>query len=380
VKFWNNATGAFPLSQGVADAVSSALNTPPAISGRDSLSLRGTKKSISLSDSLQLCRERLSRLLNTEPNNIVLLPNATYGFNLAILGLGLKSGDLVITSVMEHNSILRPLNHLKREIGIRVEYIPIQKNAQLDIEAFQRLLKGKPRLVAITHASNVTGRINPIHKMFKEAKSAGAVTLLDACQTVGKVNLPLDLCADIIVFSGYKGLRGPAGTGVLFVQPEIYLKPTFTGGTGIKSEISYQPDDMPTRLEIGTHNLPALAGLEVAVAHFMDSSAEIIAKEELLLKKLLFGLIEIPNVDVIDTNINERVPIVSFTVNNMDADTVGFALKESFGIECRSGLHCAPLFHAVLGKQRGSVRLSPSYQTHIDEIEYVLQAIRKISA
>ena len=346
------------------------MREPPRVTGRDALAS---------SDSLKQCRDKLAQLLGVGVSQVVLTSGATYGLNAALLGLGLKRGDLVITTVMEHNSVLRPLACLEDRCGIRVEYIPLDADSKLDRSIYDRLLAEMPHLVVMTHASNVTGRINPVREWFEAAKSADALTLLDASQTAGRIPVtPDELFADMVVFPGYKGLRGPSGTGALYVAPPIMLEPIFTGGTGVKSDLRLQPPEMPMRLEPGTPNTPAFAGLNAALHYYTEHAANIVEEETTMAERLLSGLLNIPNVRVFDENPLDRLPVISFSINSLDAETVGFALSESFGIKCRVGLHCAPLMHRALGIA-GTVRLSPSYANDPDDIDYALEAVRTVS-
>ena len=293
--YLNNAFGAFPPVPGVIEAITESLQHPPRISGRDAESS---------SDSIGQCREKIAQILGVAGSQVVLTPGATYGLNTALLGLGLKRGDFVISTVMEHNSVLRPLAHLENSLGIKVEYIQLSKGkACLDEAEYDLLLGAKPRLVVMIHASNVTGRINQISSLFKKAKSAGATTLLDASQTVGRISVkPNELHADIVAFSGYKGLRGPMGTGALYVASEIELRPAFVGGTGVKSDLRLQPTEMPMRLEAGTHNVHGFAGLDAAMSCYIKYIDDIAAKERIITQNLLSGLAAVPNVRVFDND------------------------------------------------------------------------------
>ncbi|MDR0238896.1 MAG: aminotransferase class V-fold PLP-dependent enzyme, partial [Deltaproteobacteria bacterium] len=260
--YFNNAAAAYPLAPGVLEAVTQSLQSYPQIPGREASDA---------SDSLEQCRKNMARLLSVSACQTAFTSGATYGLNTAILGLGLKQEDLVIATVMEHNSVLRPLACLEDLYRVRVEHVPLEQDIQLDENVYDKLLAQRPRLVIMTHASNVTGRINPVRLWFQKAKSVGAATLLDASQTVGRIPVkPDELYADMLAFPGHKGLRGPMGTGVLYVSPAIQLNPTFVGGTGVKGDVRRQPEDMPTRLEAGTPNTPAFAGLNAAVLHYME--------------------------------------------------------------------------------------------------------------
>ena len=369
--YLNNAACAFPLAPGVVEAVAGSLSGPPQSSGRTSHG--------SCSD-LERWRENTARLLGVLPSEVVYTPGATYGLNTAILGLGLARGDLVVATVMEHNSVLRPLARLEDLFGVRVECVPMTDELRLDLSVFDRWLEKKPRLVVMSHASNVTGRIHPVRWWFERAKSVGAVTLLDASQTVGRVRVrPREVFADIAAFSGYKGLRGPPGTGALYVSSEVTVDPTFVGGTGALSDRRLQPEDMPMRLEAGTPNVAGLAGLDAAASYCMENLNEHAAMEEAITRTLLTGLGAIPGVRVFDSDPSERLPIVSFVIDGMDSESVGFALSECFDIECRAGLHCAPLFHRAIGADLGTVRFSPSYANTTAELDAALDAVRRIA-
>ena len=369
--YLNHAAGAFPLAPGVLEAMTARMINPPQVSGRDTFGE---------SDDLCRCRQSLARLMNVKPEQIVLTCNATHGLNTAILGFGLKPGDLVITSVMEHNSVLRPLARLEDMFGIRAAYLPLDTDMRLDENAYDGLLMQKPRLAILCHASNVTGRINPVASLFKKAKSAGAVTILDASQTAGRIPVrPKELYADMTVFSGYKGLGGPLGTGVLYVAPDVNLSPVFVGGTGVKSDLRLHPEEMPMRLEAGTPNTHAFAGLNAAVEYNIKKAADILNAERVMAKELYRKLKTLSHIRIFDVNCEDKLPTVSFAVEGMDTEQAGFALSESFGICCRAGLHCAPLIHKYLGSlPEGTVRISASYKNSPEDIEYATDALRRL--
>ena len=346
--FLNNAEGAYPLAPGVISAVTQAMENPPVFSGRNEALEE---------DCMRQCRGSVARLMNVSPSQVILTSGATYGLNAVISGIGLKRDDLVITTLMEHNSVLHPLANMEYLNGVRVEYVPFSAGAKLDEDAFDQLLAAGPRLVVITHASNVTGRVNPVRSLFEKAKSVGALTLLDASQTIGRIPvLPTELFADMVAFSGYKGLRGPVGTGALYVAPGMELDPVVTGAP----------------------NMPAFAGLNAALSFSMGSPAEIISKEWLITGKLLSGLMSVPKLRIIDEDLSGRLPVISFAIGGMDAEEAAFALAENFGVECRGGIHCAPLIHEAFGVP-GTVRFSPSYANNLREIEQAVEAVRSIA-
>jgi selenocysteine lyase/cysteine desulfurase len=272
-------------------------------------------------------------------------------------------------------------------LSIRIEYIPLDHQGNLNAAVYEKLLRGKPRLVALTHGSNVTGRINPVKEWFEKAKDAGAFTLLDAGQTVGHIPLhPAALYADLAAFSGYKGLAGPQGTGALYAASSIKLEPIFTGGTGFKSGNPFHPEEMPMRLEAGTPNTAGFAGLNEAVKYYLENENPIAGKEAEITHALIEGLCSVKGVRILgrplppEKNISRTgLPVVAFVIEGMDSEKAGFALNEGFAIACRTGLHCAPLMHIALGYYpEGSVRFSPSYRTPLGDIDYAIDAVRRI--
>lgn len=317
-----------------------------------------------------------------DPSRIVLAMHATQALNIAIFGLDLKTGQRVITTVTEHNSVLRPLNHLCHEKGIEIEHIGLDASGALDIGAYEKALAKEPALVAINHASNVTGRISDAGRLLAQAKEAGAVTLLDASQSLGHIPVePEKLGADLVAFTGHKGLRGPLGTGGLYVAPHIELKRTYVGGTGIRSDLELHPPEMPIRHEAGSPNIPAFAGLAAALRWHESAGAVFQQKEDSLADMLRSRLREIPGVRIFDDDpAAERTAVVSFIIDGWDIEDAGFILQESYSIVCRTGLHCAPLIHRSIGSApAGTIRFSLSGFNTGDEVDYAAEAVKKIA-
>jgi selenocysteine lyase/cysteine desulfurase len=369
--YMNNAASAFPLAPGVIEAMVACMKNPPRNEGRNS---------VAALNGIGECRLNIAQLMRVSPEDLVFTSGATQALNMAILGFGLKEGDRVVTSVTEHNSVLRPLAHLEDLIGIKVRYIRFDSCMGLDEAEAERLFAEKPRLVILNHASNVTGRIYPVARLFQRARAAGAATLLDAGQSIGRMPVcPVALNADLVAYSGHKGLRGPLGTGVLYVSKHIEIAPVFEGGTGVRSTERRQPMDMPMRLEAGTPNLPAWAGLNAAVLHNLQAADGLRERQRSCTERLISGLKSIDRVRVIDPDCNDRLPIVSFVIEGMDVEEAGFALSGSFGIQCRAGLHCAPLIHQYLGSlPDGTLRFSPSFEVSDEEIDYAVDAVRRL--
>jgi cysteine desulfurase / selenocysteine lyase len=373
--YLNNSASAWPTAPGVVAAVASALEHLPVHPGR------GESSGANVAAE---CRQRLANLLGAHaPERVAFASSATHALNLAILGLGLKRGDHVITSVTEHNSVLRPLARLADGIGIRVTVVGLDEHGDLDADAFGTALQESPRLVVLNHASNVTGRVNAVSALFHQAKAAGAVTLLDASQSLGHwpVNAP-ELGADLVAFTGHKGLRGPVGTGGLYVAEHLELEPVLVGGTGVRSDLRLHPSEMPTRLEAGTPNVPALAGLNAALLWLETEGPAFLEQEKRLALGLWEGLRTIDGVCLFDDAPGAaRLGLVSFRVDGWAVEETGYVLDQSYGIACRTGLHCAPLLHAAIGSApTGTVRFSPSGATTEEDIAQTLGAVRRLAA
>jgi len=320
-----------------------------------------------------------------EATRVVLVSGVTHALNVALWGIGLTlpRGARIITSVAEHNAVLRPLRHLaKWRRDLRISLLELDADGGFDEAAFARLLTEQTALVALIHASNVTGRVYDVAPLFARAKAAGAITLLDASQTMGHLPVhPHELHADLVAFTGHKGLRGPVGTGGLYVSPGIELEPVFVGGTGQLSDVYYQPEMMPMRLEAGTPNTPAIAGLTAALRWREREGEAFIRREEINAEKLREGLRAISGVQIYDDVPGARyTPVVSIRLTDLPVAATGQRLYDEYGIICRTGLHCAPLMHRALGTApAGTVRFSLSGFTTEAEIDHALTAVRRLA-
>lgn len=371
--YLNNAASAHPRAPGVVDAMVASLREMPQHPGRTV----GREQ-----DAATECRCRLAGLLGVDdPHRIILTVNATHALNIAILGAPLGQGDRVVTTVTEHNSVLRPLNRLEQILGIEIEIVGFDAEGGIDREAWNRAMERDPALVAVNHASNVTGRLNDAAWLLMRAREAGAVTLLDASQSLGHRPVhPRELGADLVAFTGHKGLHGPPGTGGLYVADGLDLQQVLVGGTGVRSDLALHPPEMPMRLETGTPNLPALAGLAAALRWLEGRGEEHIRNEDELAQQLRDGLRSIPAVTVCDDVVGvDRLGVVSFVADGWDVEEVGYVLGESFGVVCRTGLHCAPLIHEAIGSApHGTVRLSVSGFNTEDEIDTAVRAVSAV--
>lgn len=333
------------------------------------------------------CREAVARLLGCpRADHVCFSANATEALNAALSGL-VRPGDRVVTTVLEHNSVLRPLARLADERGVEVAHAPCDGHAFLDMDELERLVTPGTRLVAVTHASNVTGNLVDVARVAEVAHAAGALCLVDASQTAGAA--PLDMREagiDVVCFTGHKGLMGPQGTGGMAVAEGVEVLPWAEGGSGVRSFERRHPLDWPTRMEAGTANAHGLAGLEAGIAFIERNGgpAAVGAREHELARRLYEGVRDLPGVTVHggwDVAPERCGSVVALCVDGLGSDEVADALAAGWGIACRAGAHCAPLMHRALGTERqGIVRLSCGWFTTEEEVDVAAAAIREIAA
>lgn len=327
-------------------------------------------------------RQELCGLFNIQnPMRIAFTHNTTDSLNIALKGI-LKEGDHVITSSMEHNSMIRPLMALKKK-GIETTIIECDEKGRIDPDDIRRSIKKNTKMIAIIHASNVTGTIMPILEIGNIARENNLIFLVDAAQTAGVLDIDVEKQnIDVLAFPGHKSLYGPQGTGGLFVRDSIYIETIKEGGTGSSSESIYQPDLMPDKLESGTPNTPGIAGLKEGVRFVRSTGVEKIREHEKRLTKMLIeGLKVLPNTVIYGPdNIEERVGVVSICINGMDSGEVSYILDKVFNIATRSGLHCSSLAHRTIGTLKtGTVRFGIGYFNTEEEIIAAIKAIETIS-
>lgn len=367
--YLNNAATSFPKPPPLGKEVCSWLDALPFHAGRSGAPAK---------DPLQACRQKLAGILGTtDPERIALSRCATESLNIALHGLGLKN-QAVIASRAEHNSVLRPLFRLRRLGMIDLHLVPCDGQGRAQREEWLRLTKElRPALAVLTHASNVTGAVNPISELFSAVHEFGGKTLLDASQTAGLLRLDVgELQADLLAFTGHKYLLGPTGTGGLYVRPGIDLDPLLTGGTGVRSELQEMPPEMPMRLEAGTPATPLFAGL-AACLDWQEQHPLSRPSMDRSLIRLEEGMRQ-AGAQVIAVT-GPRTPIISFTLPGWETADVGLALEKGFGIICRTGLHCAPLVHESLGTlPAGTVRFSLSRFTTDNEVDAATDAVRRM--
>jgi cysteine desulfurase family protein len=346
----------------------------------------GHRLSIAAARIIFAARESLAELFHApDPMRVIFTQNVTYAINLALRGL-VHPGDRVVTTSMEHNSVMRPLRSLEKQ-GVKVEVVPCNPTGCLDLQALKAALAQPTRLMAMTHASNVVGTLLPIREAADLAHQAGALLLVDAAQTAGVI--PIDqpaLGIDLLAFTGHKGLHGPPGTGGLLLGAQVNieeLEPLVRGGTGSKSEFEEQPCMLPDKYESGTPNGVGIAGLGAGVRWVKTRGIESIrAHEEALTGMLLDGLDEIPGVTLYGTGSADKcTSVLSCRVAGLHVSEVGLQLDDDYGILSRVGLHCAPSAHRTLGTfPEGTIRLAPGIFTSPADIRRAVAAFKKIAS
>jgi cysteine desulfurase family protein len=375
--YLDNAATTFPKPESVYRAIEEFMRRGGGSPGRGLYA-----KAVEAEEMLLETRCKLATLLDVaDPSRIVFSANSTEAINLALKGY-LHEGDHVVTTVLEHNAVLRPLHALLRTRGISIAYVDCDVEGRLDPEDFRKALRPGTRLLACVHGSNVLGTIAPIQEIARIAHEAGAQLLVDGSQTAGTLPLSVQqLGADLYAFTGHKGLLGSPGTGGLYVAPHLDLDTVKEGGTGTVSESLEPPEFLPDRFEPGTPNTYGLAGLGAGVAWVLERGVEDIrTHESALSQRLLLRLRDLKGVKVLspaDSSI--RLGIVSLTFDHLSPTEGCAILASKFDIMARCGLHCAPLAHRRLGLERtGSLRLSVGVFTTEDEVDAAASALEQI--
>ena len=377
--YLDNAASTWPKPPAVKDMMAEAIEDYAANPGRG-----GHTLAMKASKTVFRTRVQLSRLFGIQnPNNLFFYLNATQALNQAIKGF-LKPGDHVISSSVEHNSVRRPIEFMRKTSQVEAAFIEPRDDHHFYVEDFSKAIRPNTRLLVVSHASNLTGVILPVAELGKLAKERGITFLVDASQSAGVLPIHVEeMHIDMLAFPGHKGLYGPQGTGGLYVHNDIDLVPLIHGGTGSQSEAIEQPTTRPDRYESGTVNTVGLAGLQAGVSFVMEKGVENIRQHEWdLVKQTITQLQEIPGVQVYGPGIEtERVGVVAFNVGEVDASEVSFILDQQYGIATRSGYHCTPLGHQTAGtEQRGAVRASFGIFNSDKDVEALINAVQEISA
>jgi len=374
--YLDNAATSHPKPAEVVSAVIDALTVHNANPGRS-----GHARALAAARIVLEGRERLAALLGAQdPFSVVYCFNCTDALNLAIKGV-LKRGDHVISSLIEHNSVLRVLTGLSDSRQIELTLLPASPEGIVEPAAVEAAITAKTRLVVMTQASNMTGALQPVREIGALLSRLGVLLLVDGAQTLGcmPVNVESLGCA-LYAFPGHKGLLGPQGTGGLYIRPGLTLNTLREGGTGASSDSMRQNPDGPERYESGTLNLPGIAGLSAGVKYVSERLIDIERHERELTEHLLRGLIATPGAVVYGPrDVNKRAGLVSFNLQDFASGAIADAL-DGMGFAVRGGLHCAPGAHTLMGTlKRGAVRASVGHANTHDEIDRFLAAVAKIA-
>lgn len=379
--YLDNAATSFPKPPSVIESVTQALS---AISGTPG---RGNHLSaMEAGDWVGNVRKAMAVFFGVnDPFRVIFTYSATDALNMAIKGF-LNVGDRVIISPMEHNSVLRPLRGMEIRGEITLDIAACDSNGRIDLEDLEAKLKASPvKLVAINHASNVTGVIQDVFAISKLVRANGAYLLLDAAQTSGLININTEaMGVDMLACAGHKSLYATQGTGALVLGSRIKsLRPFREGGTGFNSKSELQPGNWPEAFESGTHNVPGIISLGAGLKFIHDIGVENIRKkEEELFTMIWEGLAEYDNIKIYSPNPdNLCLPLLSFNIDGWDAQDVGDVLSKNYNIYVRTGLHCAPIAHKMLGTfPEGTVRVSPGYFNTGQDIVSFLKTINAIAS
>lgn len=387
-KFWNcgvdemiyldNAATTKEKPQQVIDAVVRAMTTM----GNAARGAHGS--SLEASRAVYDTRYKLAKLFGCKrPDHVIFTCNSTEALNIAISGI-LNSGDHVITTVLEHNSVLRPLYRMESEEKISLSFVSADQQGRPCMAEFESLIRPNTRAIICTHASNLTGEIIDLMEVGRIAKAHDLLLIVDASQTAGCV--PIDMEAmniDVLCFTGHKGIYGPQGTGGLCIREGVEIRPFKVGGSGIHSYMKEQPEDYPTRLEAGTLNSHGLMGLSAALDFLEKTGVDTIAeKEHQLMMRFYNGVANLPGVTVYGdfSDGHNRTSVVTLNIHDYDSSAVSDELSECYDIATRAGAHCAPRMHEALGTvEQGAVRFSFSWFTTEEEVDAAIQAVREIA-
>jgi cysteine desulfurase / selenocysteine lyase len=377
--YLDNAATSWPKPPCVVEAMTCFMKEVGANPGR-----AGHRRANEAAGIVFDVRERIAQLFNCDdPLRVVFGANVTEALNLALTGL-LQPGDHVITTSMEHNSMMRPLRALERD-GIRITVVPASSSGETDPDDIRKAIRSDTRLVAVNHASNVTGCIAPIREMGAVAREDDLLFLVDTAQSAGILSIDMqDDCIDLVAFTGHKSLYGPMGTGGLVIGERVdpLLRPLKRGGTGSRSTDEEQPDFLPDALECGTPNVVGLAGLGASLEWINDIGITAIREhEQQLLRRCCDALRNIANIRLYGpADHDNSTAIVSFNIEGADVSEVAQMLDEQFNVMCRSGLHCAPTAHRIIGTYpSGTVRFGIGYFTTEEDIAITADAVASIA-
>lgn len=374
--YLDNAATTLVKPQCVIDAVVKAMNSM-GNAGRGAHS-----NSLSASRVVYDTRCKIAKLFNCKrPDHVIFTCNSTEALNIAIGGI-FNTGDHVITTDLEHNSVLRPLYRLEKEGQISLSFVSADKQGRPCYEEFEDLIRPDTRAIVCTHASNLTGNAIDLVRVGKIAKEHGLLLVVDASQTAGAMAIDMEaMNIDILCFTGHKGLMAPQGTGGLCIREGVEIRPFKVGGSGVHSYDREQPNPYPTRLEAGTLNSHGIAGLSAALDYLNEVGIDAIREKEMtLMNRFYEGVKEIPGVTIYGDFSTERTAVVTLNIWDEDSSIISDTLFEDYDISTRPGAHCAPRMHEALGTtEQGAVRFSFSWFNTEADVDAAIQAVRDLA-
>ena len=378
--YFDNAATSFPKPKEVIDAMIDQMTNFGGSANRGS-----SKTVLQSSRAVYECRESIKNLFNYDKNeNVIFTNNITSSINILLNSI-VKPNWHIITTSMDHNSVLRPLFKLKEEIhGVEVDIVNCNELGFLDINELKSHIISDTKLIILSHSSNLVGSIQPLKEISDICKEKDIFLILDSAQSAGIIPIDMkDLSLSALAFTGHKSLLGPQGIGGFIIDDKLNeeAKPVFVGGTGSSSSLLAQPDFLPDKFESGTLNIPGIVGLLHGINYInKEGMTTIKEKEDFLCKKALDGLLNINSIKVYGTlDMSKKTSVISFNINEMDPSLVGYILDSEFNISSRTGLHCAPLAHKTVGSYpNGSIRVSFGYFNTEKEIDIFLKAINNI--
>lgn len=374
--YLDNAATTLQKPQCVIDAVVKAMNSM-------GNAARGAhSSSLSASRVVYDTRCKIAMLFGCKrPDHVVFTCNSTEALNIALNGIFMP-GDHVITTDLEHNSVLRPLYRLEKEGIVSLSFVPADREGRADYDAFETLIQPATKAIVCTHASNLTGNMIDIARVGKIAHDHGLLFVVDASQTAGAVPISMEaMNIDILCFTGHKGLMAPQGTGGLCIREGVEIRPFKVGGSGVHSYDKEQPSPYPTRLEAGTLNSHGIAGLSAALDYLNQVGIPAIReKEHHLMRRFYEGVSGIDGVTVYGDFSAERTAVVALNIRDEDSAMISDALYEDYGIATRPGAHCAPRMHEALGTTgQGAVRFSFSWFNTAEEVDEAIRAVAELA-
>lgn len=378
--YLDNASTSFPKPLSVSQSVYDFMINNGGNAGRGA-----SASSLKSSELVYECREALCNFFNFDKTeNVIFTQNITHSLNILLLSI-IKDGWHVITSSMEHNSVLRPLTLLKNQRKIDLDIVQCNSEGLIDVHSVEKLIRPNTKLVVLSHASNVVGTIQPLEQIGALCKQNNLFFIVDTAQSAGSTLVDFKkLNCDALAFTGHKSLLGPQGIGGFLINDKLneIASVIFSGGSGSMSSSLIHPDYLPDKFEYGTLNLPGIVGLKAGIEFInKEGLSSISSKERLLTNKILDIFSDFKEIDVLGykSTDQKRTSVISFNVINRDPSEIAYLLDNQYGVITRTGLHCAPLAHKTIGTYpTGTIRLSPGYFNSLDEVDILFKALKNI--